>query len=178
MNIWLHVTKSCAHLQYCFCKLLWWLLCNHQSKHTNRQKKTQSIPYHQSIPWYRLHGTYTIVYNIVYGTAQLQGNECSHVACEFHVCHSRISHMSLACSVFACTQYNSFFYSSFSLQVTSELANSKSKQTTVLGWSVTPSQRWKPNSLKIVYNYVAIAILYNYLCNMLLYASKFNFLQL
>ena len=84
----------------------------------------------------------------MYGTAQLQGNECSRVTREFLACHSRVSRVSfaritrvtlayLAChSRVASLRVRSatvYFCSNFILQVTSELANSRSKQTTVLG---------------------------------------------
>ena len=48
------------------------------------------------------------------------------VARAYLACHSRVANL----RVHSTTVY---FYSSFSLQVTSELANSRSKQTTVLG---------------------------------------------
>ena len=116
----------------------------------------------------------TLAYTHVhtYGTAQLQGSECSRVSCvslasfthaarEYHVCHSRVMKLRVRSTTV-------YFYSSFSLQVTCELVNSRrSKQTTVLGCLVTPSQRWKPNSLKMVYTQLHIVILipYNYLCH-------------
>ena len=99
------------------------------------------------------HNNFTLNINyvnksVLYGTAQLQFNECSRVACKFHVYHLCVSRVSLVCITRVTCVYLTchshvmnlrvrsttvYFYSSFSLQVTSELANSRSKQTTVLG---------------------------------------------
>ena len=71
-----------------------------------------------------------------YGTAQLQGNECSHVTREFHMCHLQVSCISLTSFMCVTFEYQAchslvtklhvrsitvYFYSSFSLQATSEL---------------------------------------------------------
>ena len=37
-----------------------------------------------------------LLYSAIYGTAQLQGNECSRVTREFLACHSHVSRVSLA----------------------------------------------------------------------------------